>query len=188
MMLTRTEANLRVTRFQERLAANGVQAALLLIPVDIFYFTGTRQNSALWIPASGEPMLLVRKSLVRAKAEGAIDDIRAFHATYYRPDNAVLVVSGNFDPAQLNRWVDQYFANIKRPAAARTPPASSARRPRPPQLRRRPIAPAIATSCGTTGWRSTTTPACWPSSRNAWPMGKAPGICTASTLDGTDAS
>jgi zinc protease len=37
-----------------------------------------------------------------------IDDVRAFHATYYRPDNAVLVVAGNFDPAQLDRWVDQY--------------------------------------------------------------------------------
>jgi len=46
----------------------------------------------------------------------AIDDVRAFHATYYRPDNAVLVVSGNFDPAQLNAWVDQYFSGIKRPA------------------------------------------------------------------------
>lgn len=45
-----------------------------------------------------------------------IDDVRAFHATYYRPDNAVLVVSGNFDPEQLNAWVDQYFGGIKRPA------------------------------------------------------------------------
>lgn len=45
-----------------------------------------------------------------------IDDIRAFHATYYRPDNAVLVVAGNFDPAQLDQWVDQYFAPIARPA------------------------------------------------------------------------
>ncbi|MFD1033978.1 M16 family metallopeptidase [Sphingomonas hankookensis] len=44
-----------------------------------------------------------------------IDDIRAFHATYYRPDNAVLVVAGNFDPAQLDRWVDQYFAPIAKP-------------------------------------------------------------------------
>ncbi|WP_269430327.1 M16 family metallopeptidase [Sphingomonas sp. Ant H11] len=44
-----------------------------------------------------------------------IDDVRAFHATYYRPDNAVLVVSGNFDPKQLDAWVDQYFAGIKRP-------------------------------------------------------------------------
>lgn len=44
-----------------------------------------------------------------------IDDVRAFHATYYRPDNAVLVVAGNFDPAQLDHWVDNYFAGIKRP-------------------------------------------------------------------------
>ncbi len=44
-----------------------------------------------------------------------IDDIRAFHATYYRPDNAVLVVAGNFDPAQLNGWIDRYFAPIAKP-------------------------------------------------------------------------
>ncbi len=46
----------------------------------------------------------------------SIDDVRAFHATYYRPDNAVLVVAGNFDPAQLDQWIDQYFAPIKRPS------------------------------------------------------------------------
>ncbi|MFN3433017.1 MAG: M16 family metallopeptidase [Sphingomonas sp.] len=45
----------------------------------------------------------------------SIDDVRAFHATYYRPDNAILVVSGNFDPKRLDAWVDQYFAGIKRP-------------------------------------------------------------------------
>lgn len=44
-----------------------------------------------------------------------IGDIRAFHATYYRPDNAVLVVAGNFDPAQLDKWVDKYFAPIAKP-------------------------------------------------------------------------
>jgi zinc protease len=44
-----------------------------------------------------------------------IDDVRAFHATYYRPDNAVLVVAGNFDPAELDKWVDQYFAGIRKP-------------------------------------------------------------------------
>jgi zinc protease len=44
-----------------------------------------------------------------------VEDVRAFHATYYRPDNAVLVVSGNFDQAQLDAWVDEYFADIARP-------------------------------------------------------------------------
>jgi zinc protease len=45
-----------------------------------------------------------------------IEDVRAFHATYYRPDNAVLVVAGNFDQAQLDAWIDQYFAPIARPS------------------------------------------------------------------------
>ena len=44
-----------------------------------------------------------------------IEDVRAFHAAYYRPDNAVMVVSGNFDQTQLDAWVDRYFAGIKTP-------------------------------------------------------------------------
>ncbi|MDP8916402.1 MAG: insulinase family protein, partial [Pseudomonadota bacterium] len=42
-------------------------------------------------------------------------DVRAFHDAYYRPDNATLVVVGNFDPAQLNAWVDKHFGPIRRP-------------------------------------------------------------------------
>ncbi|MDO9431469.1 MAG: pitrilysin family protein [Phenylobacterium sp.] len=45
-----------------------------------------------------------------------IDDVRAFHAAYYRPDNAALIVVGNFDQKELDAWVDKYFAGIKRPA------------------------------------------------------------------------
>jgi zinc protease len=45
-----------------------------------------------------------------------VEDVRQFHAAYYRPDNAVLVVSGNFDQAQLDAWVDQYFGPIAKPA------------------------------------------------------------------------
>ena len=41
------------------------------------------------------------------------EDVRAFHAAYYRPDNAVLVVSGNFDEAQLDGYIQKYFAGIK---------------------------------------------------------------------------
>ena len=43
-------------------------------------------------------------------------DVVAFHATHYRPDNATLVVAGDFDPKQLDAWVDRYFARIPRPA------------------------------------------------------------------------
>ena len=47
----------------------------------------------------------------------AVADVVAFHATYYRPDNATLIVAGDFDPRQLDAWVDKYFAPIPRPAA-----------------------------------------------------------------------
>lgn len=44
-----------------------------------------------------------------------LDDVLRFHETYYRPDNAILIVAGNFDQAQLDAWVDQYFSGIERP-------------------------------------------------------------------------
>ena len=45
-----------------------------------------------------------------------LSDVTAFHATYYRPDNATLVVAGDFDPIQLDAWVDKYFAPVPHPA------------------------------------------------------------------------
>jgi zinc protease len=44
-------------------------------------------------------------------------DVVAFHARYYRPDNATLVVAGDFDPPQLDAWVDKYFGPVPRPNA-----------------------------------------------------------------------
>ncbi|MEO8081609.1 MAG: pitrilysin family protein [Caldimonas sp.] len=56
-----------------------------------------------------------------------LSDVVAFHARYYRPDNATLVVTGDFDPKQLDAWVDKYFAIVPRPA---TPlPHEDAREP-----------------------------------------------------------
>src|SRR5256714_3711663 len=54
---------------------------------------------------------------------GSIEDLDAasvanvikFHDTYYRPDNATLIVVGDFDQKQLDTWVDKYFASIAKP-------------------------------------------------------------------------
>jgi zinc protease len=45
-----------------------------------------------------------------------LDDVVAFHRTFYRPDNAVLVVVGDFDPAQTNAWIDKYFGRVPKPS------------------------------------------------------------------------
>ena len=46
-----------------------------------------------------------------------LDEVKSFHGTFYRPDNAVLVVAGDFEPADLQRWVDEYFGPIVKPDA-----------------------------------------------------------------------
>ncbi|MCC6244712.1 MAG: insulinase family protein [Gemmatimonadaceae bacterium] len=52
----------------------------------------------------------------------ALDDVIDFHRTYYRPNNATLVVTGDFEPAQIKRLITQYFADIPRGPAP--PPVS----------------------------------------------------------------
>ncbi|QQS42060.1 MAG: insulinase family protein [Acidobacteriota bacterium] len=47
-----------------------------------------------------------------------IEDAFAFYREYYRPDNAALIVVGDFDRAQLDKWIDKYFAGIKNPEGA----------------------------------------------------------------------
>ena len=48
----------------------------------------------------------------------SLKDVQDFHTTYYRPDNATLVVVGDFEPKQLDAWVDKYFGPILRPDRA----------------------------------------------------------------------
>lgn len=77
-MITRDEANNRISRMQTLLKEKGLDGALFIFPIDVYYFSGTRQNSTLWLPITGEPILMVRKSLARAKDESPLPDIRPF--------------------------------------------------------------------------------------------------------------
>lgn len=45
----------------------------------------------------------------------SLDDALAFHRAHYRPDNAVLVVVGDFDPRACDAWIDATFGRIPRP-------------------------------------------------------------------------
>lgn len=42
-------------------------------------------------------------------------DARAFHSLYYRPDNAYLIVVGDFDQKQFDDWTDKYFNRVAKP-------------------------------------------------------------------------
>ncbi|HEU0012802.1 MAG TPA: pitrilysin family protein [Longimicrobium sp.] len=48
-----------------------------------------------------------------------LEDVQSFFRTYYAPNNAALVVTGDFEPAQALEWVRRYFGGI--PAAPQPP-------------------------------------------------------------------
>ncbi|MCX2860522.1 pitrilysin family protein [Paucibacter sp. PLA-PC-4] len=58
------------------------------------------------------------KSTIGARADIENVDIprlQGFYRTYYQPDNATLIVSGKFEPAQVLAWVQASFGKIPRP-------------------------------------------------------------------------
>lgn len=71
----RTEIDTRIERLQQRLCQEGIDGALILQNTDLFYFSGTIQQSHLYIPAQGHPLLMVRKSLERARQESPMPAI-----------------------------------------------------------------------------------------------------------------
>jgi Xaa-Pro aminopeptidase len=65
---------------------NGLDGALILQKADLYYFASTVQQSNLYIPAEGSPLLLVRKSLARAKAESGLANILPLGSLKTLPD------------------------------------------------------------------------------------------------------
>ena len=66
--------------------------------------------------------------------KATIRDVLAFHRTYYRPDNATMVIVGDFMPSQASSWADRFFSGIPRPAmpvprvSVKEPPQKAERR------------------------------------------------------------
>lgn len=42
----------------------------------------------------------------------SIEDFKNFHDMFYVPNNAVLVICGDFEPKQAKEWVNEYFGDI----------------------------------------------------------------------------
>lgn len=76
MRLTpKSELTARIAKLQQLITAAGMDGAMIVQNADLFYFTGTVQQSHLYVPATGKPVLMVRKSLDRARDESALDEI-----------------------------------------------------------------------------------------------------------------
>ncbi|HVL74493.1 MAG TPA: pitrilysin family protein [Noviherbaspirillum sp.] len=69
-----------------------------------------------WHPY-GRPVIGSRSDIENV----SIERLQRFYRHYYQPDNAVLVVGGNFDPAAVLDMVAQAFGGIPRPARVLEP-------------------------------------------------------------------
>ena len=44
----------------------------------------------------------------------SLDDVKDFFRTYYAPNNATIVIAGDFDRDSTKAWIEKYFGNIPR--------------------------------------------------------------------------
>jgi Xaa-Pro aminopeptidase len=112
-MVMKEEINGRIARLQQGLAEQGLDGALLLQPMDIYYYSGTRQNGVLWVPTQGASQLWVRKSLSRAQAEGIAGLIRSFPASKEFPTllpASVQRIGMTFDVVPVQQF--QYYGKL----------------------------------------------------------------------------
>lgn len=72
MTIPLEELEARLARVQAGLIAEQVEAAMIVQTADLYYLTGTAQQSHLLLPAQGEPLLLVRRDPARARQESPL--------------------------------------------------------------------------------------------------------------------
>ncbi|MBI5075250.1 MAG: aminopeptidase P family protein [Nitrospirae bacterium] len=112
-MMPHDEIAQRLIKLRAMAAAAGLDGALLNYAVDVLYFTGTRQNSVLWVPVKGEPVLLVRKSFSRAVQESAVKEVRPFPASRALPDvfgSNVKAIGLTFDVLPMQHF--NFYKNL----------------------------------------------------------------------------
>ena len=56
-----------------------------------------------------------------------VDEVRAFFKTFYAPNNAALVVTGDFSADQVKPWIEKYFGSVP---AAKLPAPPDLKEPR----------------------------------------------------------
>ena len=100
----KSELDLRINKLQDYLNQHDIDAALILQRVDLFYFSGTFQQGSLYIPAQGDPILMVHKSTERARAESGIDNIVPLESPRKIP--AILKTNGFPLPRKLGLELD----------------------------------------------------------------------------------
>jgi Xaa-Pro dipeptidase len=111
MRLTpKNELEYRYRKLQQEMAAAGLDAVVMLQNADLFYFTGTVQTGNLYVPASGEPVYLVRRDHLRARMECGLAQVVPFSSPSELP--GIIAGYGYPAPARIGLELDVLPVNV----------------------------------------------------------------------------
>lgn len=71
ILLPKSEINERIKVFQSQM--DDMDGALLFQSMDVCYFSGTAQDGLVYVLREGEPVVMIRRSLDRAKQESPLE-------------------------------------------------------------------------------------------------------------------
>jgi Xaa-Pro dipeptidase len=99
-----TELKNRIEKLQKEIIIHNLDAVFMIQNADLFYFTGAIQQGALYVPAEGEALYLVRKDFARARMESGLKEIVPFKSPRDIP--GVLADFGYTMPETLGMELD----------------------------------------------------------------------------------
>ncbi len=133
-LLPKREALDRLHKIQAWMQDTAVDAVFVLQNADLYYFSGTVQIAILCLPATGEPLFLVQKSLTRARSESPWERLVELTSLKRVPD--LLVSEGIGSLKRIGLEMDvlpvSYYVRIRDlfPAAEFTDASEAIRRVR----------------------------------------------------------
>ena len=105
-----TELEYRCNELQKYMVSDALDAVIIVQNADLFYFTGTVQSGNLYVPASGQPIFMVRKDAGRARMESGLRSVVPFGSTKDIP--AILEEYGYAAPGRIGLELDVLPVNF----------------------------------------------------------------------------
>lgn len=69
------EVEKRLVRVRTGMENQGIGGLLVIQKMNLYYLSGTTQDGLLFVPLEGEPLLMIKRELERAKAESPVADV-----------------------------------------------------------------------------------------------------------------
>ncbi|MDD2468437.1 MAG: Xaa-Pro peptidase family protein [Desulfobulbus sp.] len=109
------EISQRISRLQQRVTQQELDGVLILDSVNMYYYTGTMQQGLVVVPAQGEPVFLVRRSLERATFESPLQRILPLQglSRLHSVFDELGLSSSNIGIAEATLTVSTYKALVK---------------------------------------------------------------------------